>query len=300
MITKHNVHLKQGVYMTEAEKERVKNFTIPPITEEDIERGHQNYLRIMEEKRKSCLSRWYPLVKGIVPTPRTVIIKTDVDLAQLWDCKEPEGFDKLLVEIQKDAYIIGTPCFLRSGMTSNKHDWEKSCYLPTSDFETISKHVESIVQFSGMADLPMDVWVVRELLPTISPFDAFHGNMPITRERRYFINNGKVVCHHPYWPREALENQTTKKEWKNHLDALNTEPDFETEQLTEWSERIAKVIEGFWSVDWLYTKNGWYLIDMGVGESSYHWPDCPYNPHIKRTDISPMLESLMEMDIMSS
>lgn len=282
--------------LTEDEKlERVKKFKIPPITEEDLEKGYQNYLRLMEEKRKSCLSRWYPLIKDIIPTPKTWFIKSEVDLCELWNGITPEGFNGLVLAIQHLAQVIGTPCFLRSGMTSNKHDWENSCYLPDAGYETIASHIKNIVEFSGMVDLPMDVWVVRELLPTLAPFKAFYGNMPITRERRYFINNGKVVCHYAYWPKESLENKTTKRTWENKLYWLNLEQDFEIKQLTLLSEKIAGVIKGFWSVDWLYTKNGWYLTDMAVGESSYHSPECPHNPHIQRTDVSPMLESLMDM-----
>lgn len=289
--------------LTEEEKlKRVKKFIIPKITAEDLERGHQNYLRLMEEKRKSCLSRWYPLIEDIVPTPKTWFIKSEVDLRELWDCMTPEGFNGLVLAIQHLAELIGTPCFLRSGMTSNKHDWKNSCYLPNAEYETVVNHVSNIVEFAGMADLPMDVWVVRELLPTFSEFTAFYGNMPITRERRYFIKDGKILCHHPYWRAIAIEGQgPSVSDWFERLSALNYEGDGQGDdckeiiELTKLSEKVASVIEGFWSVDWLYTKNGWYLIDMAVGESSYHWPDCPHNPYIQRTDVSPMLESIMDM-----
>lgn len=283
--------------MTDEEKlKRVKNFKIPPITQEDLDRGHQNYLKIMEEKRKSCLSRWYPLVKDIVPTPKTIILKTDTDLSILWNRIEPDGYANLIQYLSIAANEIGTPCFLRSGLTSNKHDWNNSCYLPYANYETIDSHVRNIVEFSGMIDAPMDVWVVRELLPTYPKFNAFYGKMPITKERRYFVKDGEVLCHHGYWPKEAIEGQKpNRKYWRSILRQLNHEPDAEVAKLTVMTEMIGNAVPGFWSVDWLDTAHGWFLTDMAEGQSSYHWPGCVADPHIERTDVAPMIKDIMEM-----
>jgi hypothetical protein len=70
------------------------------------------------------------------------------------------------------------------------------------------QHVYEIAEYSECADMigiPWDTWVVREFLPTI-PIGVCpgYGNMPVCREFRYFIEDGRYVCSHPYWPREAL------------------------------------------------------------------------------------------------
>jgi hypothetical protein len=48
-------------------------------------------------------------------------------------------------------------------------------------------------------------WVVREFLPTM-PVGVCprYGNMPVCREFRYFIEDGRYCCSHPYWPMESL------------------------------------------------------------------------------------------------
>jgi hypothetical protein len=37
---------------------------------------------------------------------------------------------------------------------------------------------------------------------------------------------------------------------------------------------VTRQIEGEWSVDCLWTDRGWYVTDMAVAATSYHWPAC--------------------------
>jgi hypothetical protein len=34
-----------------------------------------------------------------------------------------------------------------------------------------------------------------------------YGNMPVCREYRYFIEDGRYCCSHPYWPMDTIETQ---------------------------------------------------------------------------------------------
>lgn len=250
-------------------------FPSPEEIAQSIEEGHKNLLLFLEDRRRSCLSRWYPLVKDIVPTPKTEIMQTDVELEQLWDCKTPEGFDAFIKKLRAVVNRIGLPAFLRTGCGSNKHDWKNSCYV--TDASKLEQHVANIVEFCGMADLPTEVWVVREMLPTVPAFSAFYGQMPITKERRYFVNDGKVVCHHPYWPKESIKGQSPSvRHWWGLLQNLNKETAQERHFLSAQTRKVGKAVPGYWSVDWLWTTKGWYLTDMGSGEQSYHWPDCKF------------------------
>jgi hypothetical protein len=240
-----------------------------------IAEGHKNRMVFLEDRRRSCLSRWYPLVKDIVPTPRTEIIKTEVDLGQLWDGMEPGGYQDFVSQLKDVCKRMGLPVFLRTGCGSNKHDWTESCFIDDLSTPHLGRHIYNLVEFCGMADLPTETWVIREMLPVHRIFTAFRGNMPITCERRYFVKDGKVICHHPYWPQEAIEGHTADTGWKELLEQSNRELRPEVIQLTAYSEKVSEAVAGYWSVDWLRTKNGWYLTDMGVGDQSYHWPDCP-------------------------
>lgn len=248
--------------------------TTPEALAKQLEEGSKNYQLVLADRARSCLSVWYPLVENLVPTPKTEIVRTDIQMSDLWDHKKPEGFDHFLNQVKGAISRIGsTPVFLRTGCASGKHSWKNTCYL--DDVSKLTQHIGEIAEFSGMADLPIDVWVVREMLPVDAPFTAFYGEMPITKERRYFVKDGKVICHHPYWPKEAfVGNELSARNWRGLLKSLNTETAQERHFLTTLTQRVGQAVQGFWSVDWLWTKNGWYLTDMGVGEQSYHWPGC--------------------------
>lgn len=225
------------------------------------------------------LAFWFPiLAKTGVAVPRTEIIKTDCDLLAVCMGEIPDGFVSLCNEVDHAAERIGGyPCFLRSGQTSAKHEWEDTCFL--RQWQDIAEHIASIVEYGEMASLlglPTDTWVVRELLPTMPIGEAFRG-MPVTKERRYFIGGGKVICHHPYWPKGALENYPAITD--GALALLNHESEQEVSLLTELSAHVSKAFPGEWSLDWLFTKRGWFAIDMALMSESYHWPGCPNNPH---------------------
>jgi len=65
--------------------------------------------------------------------------------------------------------------------------------------------------------------------------------------------------------------------WRHILELLNREMPFEVETLREYSQRAARVMEGYWSIDYALSRDGetWFLIDMADGHQSYHPPKCP-------------------------
>ncbi len=222
------------------------------------------------------LAEWFPVLLGTgVRVPKTFIFKTDAPLISLFDGEHVAGFDELVSEIAKACEEIGYPAFLRSGQTSAKHDWENTCLLKSKG--EIEDHIAAIVEYGECASLiglPYDTWVVREMLPVDPVFTAFM-EMPITKERRYFIEAGKVICHHPYWPEEAFVNQyVSRDDWHELLATMNLESEEEIAELTALSEKVSAAFEGAWSLDWLWTKRGWVAIDMATAESSYHWNGC--------------------------
>ncbi|MBD1864154.1 MULTISPECIES: hypothetical protein [Trichocoleus] len=208
----------------------------------------------MLTENKSCLSYWFPKleVEGI-PVPKTEIITTDIDLDQLLENTVPEGFSQFVSAIQAAGDRLGYPCFLRTGHTSGKHDWLRTCYLDHPCSNVIGQHIVDLVEFSVCVDffgLPTRVWAVRELLKTEPAFHAFHG-LPITKERRYFIRDGKVEHHQPYWPPGAIAGHTEEPLWQELLAELNDETPETLTALTHLSEQVAAVMDGYWSVDWL-------------------------------------------------
>lgn len=242
---------------------------------------------------RSCLSYWFPLVRDAgLPVPKTAIIQAP-DLSPWISRKSGEsltsGFDGFFNDLARAcAEVGGFPVFLRTGHGSGKHGWKDTCFVP--NFDVLPQHVYAIFEWSHMVDmlgLPTDVWAVRELLKTEPIFKAF-DDFPVTKERRYFVRDGEVICRHPYWPEAAVEEGSPRllskplqidlpiTDWRERLAEMNAETPEEVEELTALSRRVAKSVSGFWSVDWLWTADrGWVLIDMAEGERSFHWAGCP-------------------------
>ena len=226
------------------------------------------------------LAEWYPLlVAAGIPTPATLIVRTELDLTPLLDGEEPEGFSDFLAELAAAAETIGYPLFLRTGYGSGKHEWRDTCFVPAP--ADLGQHVFALLEWSNLVDLfglPTGTWVVRELLPTEAAFTAF-GGMPITRERRYFVEDGQILGFTPYWPPEAIVAPSVP-DWRERLDAINQMSDGEIAELSALAIRVSAAVPGAWSVDFLWVPDrGWLAIDMAHAEASFCWAEHPNAPH---------------------
>jgi len=230
---------------------------------------------------KNNFTFWYSKLCEIkTPMPRTKIVHYEYgyELLKLSDGGKPKGFDNFLVDLKRAINDIGYPVFLRTSNTSNKHDWQDSCFLTKE--EDITKHLISLMDACLAANIgglpwPLDFWIVREMIETKPLFYAFNL-MPITKEFRFFIKDHKIQCYHPYWPAECFNGQEIHNS-KEQIKAVRYLGKKDEQILIRHTEYVAKHFKGYWSVDWLQDKNGdWYLIDMADGENSFHYPDCKY------------------------
>jgi len=225
------------------------------------------------------------------------------DLSEAEGDKNWEEFAAKYLPKIKEAWIevagsLDKPVFMRTDYFSSKHDWKDTCFIPKYEDDLFHTHLYRLIEDSECADffgLQINALVFREFLDLDIGFKFFHGDMPVAAERRYFIENGKVSCHHAYWFAEVFEadcqvfnnmlktcdpsiikkkDLKTKTYPKALLARLNKESVEEVKLLTGHAEAVGKVLEGFWSVDFARAKDGtWFLIDMARGESSYH-PPC--------------------------
>lgn len=238
---------------------------------------------------KNRLSWWFPRIPSDILVPKTVVIRwpfhlnkpsDEEDLINLLDSKIPKDFASLCERISQAGYRFGWPMFLRTDYLSDKHHWKDTCYISSPG--NIPSHITRLVQKSAIADMegfPTDFWIVRKLIPTTPVFTAFRGDMPIVKERRYFVQDGEVLCHHPYWPMEAFllgDLACVVPKWQELLEDMNVENVAEISLLSELSSKVGAAIGGAWSIDWLWSEQErqWYLIDMADAAQSYHWPKC--------------------------
>lgn len=224
------------------------------------------------------ISFWYPkLFRLKFPTPQTILIYTNLDLEPLAYGATVEGIERLVNEIKTAIQNVGLPAFLRTGYLSNKHDWKNSCYLENNDNDNILQHIINLSKMSALATIdrfePCHFFAVREFIKAKIHFHYFDGEMPITSERRFFIRNGEVECHHSYWPLELFKGIA-----ENKIAALNELSDEDEKNLIKMALYVSKNFSGYWSCDFLKAQDGnWFLTDMAIGESSYHHP----HQHVK-------------------
>lgn len=239
---------------------------------------------------RNALSYWFPKIAAAgVPVPRTALVQmpraiwerylASFDGAEPTDGPDPQSF---FDEIAVAGHRLGWPCFLRTDHTSHKHGWRETCFLggPTD----IPRHVWNLIEFSemvsfGVVDLSWDRWAVREMLPTIHHGSCpGYGNMPITREFRFFVADGRVQCWHPYWPAEALEAGGAVFKDGFSVETLNHLDQEELDHITSIVEAAGAAVGGAWSIDVLQAHLGghdWFVTDMALAEDSFHWPGCP-------------------------
>lgn len=228
------------------------------------------------EVDKTCLSYWYPKIEAAgLPVPETVILKMPIkalrDIYRQFDNKEMTGkAEPFFKKVEKAAREVGFPVFLRSGQTSGKHEWSTTCFV--CNIPDIREHITNILYFSACVGVPETmIWAVREMLP-IQPIGIClkYNGMPVNREFRYFVNDERILCRHPYWPRKALEDGRcliTDEQYKH----LCTPPPSYVDDI---ARAASVVVGGSWSVDLLETADGWYLTDMAEANKSFHWEGC--------------------------
>lgn len=234
----------------------------------------------MKTENKNSLLYWFPKVCALgIPVPRThsmVLCDDAVSalLATLDGSRVPDGFMK---PIQEAAAEMGFPLFLRTDLQSGKHGWKKTCYV--EDASCLQANIIGVVEENMLGACcfgPLfEALVFREFLDLETNFTAFYGSMPINRERRYFVRDGSILCHHPYWPADAIDGHADDPDWRNKLAVLNEEPDAETALLSDYALTASRSLPGFWSADFAKATDGtWYLIDMALGGESFHWAGC--------------------------
>lgn len=231
---------------------------------------------------KTSMCFWWDKVKHLdIPMPKSVIVPFDRPTQQAYDSMYERGLVQNRMVARLKGNIDSYPVFIRTDQSSAKHSWVKSCFVESE--QQLADNLYRILEFNLICDmmgLPATAFVIREYIPMAEAFKAF-ADMPVNPERRYFINNGKVICHHAYWIEGAITSGHHKTDlpadWKSILAEVNREAEDEILLLTNQATIIAGILDGFWSVDFCKAADGtWYFIDMAIGQRSWHPEDCEY------------------------
>lgn len=252
---------------------------------------------------QSSMLYWWPRIYPLdIPMPRTKILNMPkFNIYQLIG-SEPRsaGLDEIIskftTEIIEAARAVqqnkNDPVFIRTDQCSGKHEWIHTCFV--KDINNIWSHLLRLLEHNelvGWMSFTDNAIAVREYIPLESSFVAFRGQMPVAKERRYFIRDGAIECRHEYWVEDAIRcdmkhgefDKITKRfrpkipesEWLPKLRALNRQTENEVKTLSDYALQVGEVLDGYWSVDFAKAKDGrWLLIDMARGELSYHLDGC--------------------------
>lgn len=239
---------------------------------------------------RTSLLFWFPLIRDLgVPVPRTewalIDPPTDAESLMYPESGVDENAPPLLfdwagqIEAAVDRLGSGYPIFMRTDLMSGKHLYWDTCYVGSAS--DLMAHALALMEDQAVhimfprSDENVSAVVVRELLPLAAEFAAFRG-LPIAPERRYFVGDGRVTCHHPYWIdadniKNGLEWGTAVPDWEALLASVNEESPDEIALLTDYATRVAQALSGAWSVDFAKTVDGaWHLIDMAEAGVSWH------------------------------
>jgi len=215
---------------------------------------HDPKIKKSKSKQRSVndLAEWYPIIEKIVLTPETKIIDVrDIELLSVLDGQNKTELQIATERVNNAIMQIGLPCFLRTGLTSAKHDWIDTCYLNSMD--DVSQHIVNLIEFSAICDvfgpsIDIDTLVVRSLLNTNALFTAFN-DMLITCEMRVFVRNEQVTYIQPYWPKESFYDHVENSEWSNRISKLQYIDLNSLDHIKKGSILINKQIPGYWSID---------------------------------------------------
>lgn len=259
------------------------------MTEDD--QRFEDRMRMSEE---SSMLFWWPKIQGLdIPVPKTrMLMMPKFNIFELIGSKPcsdemAEMMRKFTVDLKLIAREVqrnkDDPVFMRSDQCSGKHEWKNTCFV--EDVNDIRKHLLRLMEYNemvGWMSFTDKAIAVREFIPLESSFVAFHGLMPVAKERRYFVRDGVVECRHEYWIeaaiRQGLEGMNLpESEWLHQLRALNQQSNYEIGLLTKYAESVGKELGNYWSVDFAKAKDGrWLLIDLARGELSFHVDGCPH------------------------
>lgn len=221
---------------------------------------------------------WLPAIEAAgVRSPRTIMLPYDhLALVPMLDGGKPSAYFDTVVEHVKGLAEGRYPVFLRTDLSSAKHDGPKA-YLAKGP-EDVKQVLFNLLMDNEMkffmSARPMGI-MIREFLELDAAFTAFDG-LPIAREWRLFVDGEKLLCAHPYWPAYALENCAGLPEgWEAMLEEHHREPPIVRAHLAREAIKVAKALGGEWSADFAQDKDGnWWLTDMATARDSYHWPEC--------------------------
>lgn len=139
-----------------------------------------------------------------------------------------------------------SPLIIKDYVKSRKHEWNEACFVPkASDQNQLRKVVTTFVERQG--ESLVGGVVLREFVPLQSVGTHQKSGMPLTREHRVFVLDGKAIASAPYW---------AGADYAGHVAPLEA-----------FEEVMKSVRSRFFSMDLALGSDGtWRIIELGDGQ----------------------------------
>jgi len=274
-----------------------KEFKFHAPTEDELREAHNNYMKYLRENPNN-FSFWFPKLSVVkrhrILVPKSHVVEVPEDIYKTFF---QEGKNDLRVIRQWAHKAIlpvirqhfqGKEVFMKNGCYSGKFNFNKCCHL-TADatLKEIVEHLCSIQYDSLLKETDGNLEIVlREWIQPEEGTKTIYNGMPLRPEMRLFYD---FTSHKPlYW--------VNYWDWNDCHDPIcldlegNPSEDAEVyeeyypyidEELREYQEKYWQTIldalqqvnlmEGIWSVDFLFEKNQIWLIDAAIGPKSHYW-----------------------------
>lgn len=195
------------------------------------------------------MAYWYPKIRDLdVPMPETQPLPLNTESSGM-----PEYDNDRAAEFVEN---MGGKAFLRSGFKHAAITPHAGSYIWGKD--DIEETAAELMAQHNMMQLPLgeSLWI-REWL------DLNHCNYVeanLHPEVRFFIENGDVLCWHPRL--EGFDRLDSGDKFRELAISFIEQT---ASTLETYAQRVANVIDGSWSVDFVRdTEGNWYLTDMAL------------------------------------
>ncbi|PYE49494.1 uncharacterized protein DUF4343 [Deinococcus yavapaiensis KR-236] len=198
-----------------------------------IERGARLLTDPSAYRFTHLLPSWYDALRD--DTPRSTWIPGDT----------PSDVNHAHVDAALDTFG-GSPLIVKDYVKSRKHEWSQACFIPDASDRPSARHVIDTFLARQGRDLVGGL-VLREFERFAALSAHSKSGMPLTREHRLFVLDGKVVLSSEYWEEGEYHGETVP--------------------IHAFEALAARVPSRFFTMDVAKREDGaWRVVELGDGQ----------------------------------
>ena len=274
-----------------------KNITFHTPTEEEMKEAHASYMKFLRENPNN-FSYWFPKLATVkrngIMVPKSHIVEVPEEIYKAFFMENQR--DKKTIRLWAHDAILpvigqhfqGKEVFMKNGCYSGKFHFNKCCHLSANaTLKEIVEHLCNIQYDSLVKETSGNLEIVlREWIHPEDGTKAIYGGMPLRPEMRLFYDftNHKPLYWVNYWDWDYCHDNICfdlDGERSEDADIYEEYYPYINEELEQYREEYWQTIlnalqevtlmEGVWSVDFLFEKRRVWLIDAAIGSRSAYW-----------------------------